>query len=127
MHSTRDNVPVSVETPEVRLRSTEWGGMAIETGVCLQTIDATPLFAGLPDDKCQCPHWGYVIKGSIRFHFAGRVDTFSAGEIYYAEPGHTPELVEGLEYVEFSPADELAKTTEQVGKNMAAMMSGAQP
>ena len=21
---------------------------------------------GLPDDRCQCPHWGYVIKGSFR-------------------------------------------------------------
>jgi hypothetical protein len=23
--------------------------------------DESP-FAGLPDDRCQCPHWGYLIK-----------------------------------------------------------------
>src|SRR5436190_5771151 len=28
--------------------------------------DATPLFKGLRDDRCQNPHWGYVIAaGSI--------------------------------------------------------------
>ena len=25
-----------------------------------EDIDATPLMKGLPDDRCQCPHWGYV-------------------------------------------------------------------
>ena len=26
--------------------------------------DESP-FKGLPDDRCQCPHWGYVSKGSF--------------------------------------------------------------
>jgi hypothetical protein len=36
------------------------------------TADAAraPLFAGLPDDHCQCPHMGYVIKGRLKFVFA---------------------------------------------------------
>ena len=25
--------------------------------------DLAPLFAGLPDDRCQCPHMGYVVPG----------------------------------------------------------------
>ena len=29
----------------------------------LEDIDATPFMKGLPDDRCRCPHWGYVIKG----------------------------------------------------------------
>ena len=29
----------------------------------LADMDPTPMFQGLPDDRCQCPHWGYVIKG----------------------------------------------------------------
>ena len=28
-----------------------------------EDIDATPLLKGLPDDRCQCPHWGYVVSG----------------------------------------------------------------
>ena len=26
-------------------------------------IDATEMTRGLVDDRCQCPHWGYVFKG----------------------------------------------------------------
>ena len=31
--------------------------------------DLAPLFKGLPDDRCQCAHWGYVIKGKVTFTF----------------------------------------------------------
>jgi hypothetical protein len=32
------------------------------------TADAelAPLFVGLPDDHCQCPHFGYVMKGRLK-------------------------------------------------------------
>jgi hypothetical protein len=26
-------------------------------------MDHAALFKGLPDDRCQSPHWGYVLKG----------------------------------------------------------------
>jgi hypothetical protein len=26
-----------------------------------QDMDATPLLKGLPNDMCQCPHWGYLM------------------------------------------------------------------
>ena len=30
-----------------------------------EDVDATPLMNGLPDDRCQCPHWGYVVNGRV--------------------------------------------------------------
>ena len=30
--------------------------------------DLAPLFEGLPDDRCQCPHWGYVLRGKLVYH-----------------------------------------------------------
>ena len=33
--------------------------------------DLTGFFAGLPDDRCQPPRWGYVITGRVSFKFAG--------------------------------------------------------
>src|SRR5581483_6681050 len=30
-----------------------------------EDADATPLFRGLPDDRCQSRHWGYVVQGSV--------------------------------------------------------------
>src|SRR5262245_13353283 len=83
--------------------------------------DLTPFFAGLPDDRCQCEHWGYVIKGKLTFKTATGDETFEAGDAYYVGPGHTPVLYAGTEVVEFSPTDELHHTLEVVEKNMAAM------
>jgi hypothetical protein len=81
--------------------------------------DLAPLFAGLPDDACQCPHWGVVLRGRLTYHYTdGTVDEITAGEAYYARPGHTPEIHAGTEIVEFSPADDLAKTIEVVTRNL---------
>ena len=82
--------------------------------------DMAPVFKGLPDDRCQCEHWGYVLKGKLGFRYADREETFNAGDAYYAPPGHTPILYAGAEVVEFSPTDELGHTMEVVVKNMEA-------
>jgi len=81
--------------------------------------DLTPFFAGLPNDQCQCEHWGYVIKGKLTFKTANGDETFEAGDAYYVGPGHTPVLYAGTEVVEFSPTDKLQETIEVVTKNMA--------
>jgi hypothetical protein len=80
--------------------------------------DMAPLFKGLPDDRCQCPHWGVVLKGKLVYHYADGDDVITAGEAYYAQPGHTPEIFAGTEVVEFSPTLELQPTLEVITKNM---------
>ena len=83
--------------------------------------DLAPFFVGLPDDRCQCPHMGYVLKGKVKFTFTdGTKEVYETGDAYYAPPGHTPTLYAGTEVVEFSPTDELAQTIEVVTKNMEA-------
>jgi hypothetical protein len=83
--------------------------------------DLGPLFKGLPDDRCQCPHMGYVIRGKLKFTFAdGHEEVYEAGDAYYAPPGHLPYLYAGSEVVEFSPTAELQQTIEVVTKNMEA-------
>jgi hypothetical protein len=101
-------------------RSEELDGYTVGFSSFLGDADPAPFFEGLPDDRCQCPHWGYVFKGKITFRFADREETYEAGDAYYAPPGHTPVLFEGCEIVEFSPAEELAKTMEVVEKNLQA-------
>jgi hypothetical protein len=90
-----------------------------------EDADATPLFKGLPDDRCQSPHWGYVISGQLTFKFADRDEVYSAGEAYYAPPGHIPVTAAGTEVVEFSPAEAYAQTMEVVGRNLAAVAATA--
>jgi hypothetical protein len=81
--------------------------------------DMAPLFVGLPDDRCQCTHFGYVKKGSITYRTAEGEETFNAGDAYVVGPGHTPVLHPGTEVVEFSPTGQLNETLEVVSKNIA--------
>lgn len=82
--------------------------------------DLSPFFDGLPNNQCQCEHWGYVIKGKVSFKSGDGEETFEAGDAYYVSPGHTPVLYAGTEIVEFSPTEELQRTIEVVTKNMEA-------
>jgi hypothetical protein len=86
--------------------------------------DPTPLFRGLPNDHCQCPHWGMVLKGELTYRYDdGTSETSRAGEAYYARPGHLPLFTAGTETVEFSPTDGLAETVAVVTKNVEAMQA----
>ena len=82
--------------------------------------DLAELFRGLPDDRCQCPHWGVVLKGQLKFTGDDGDTVIGAGEAYYVGPGHLPHLYAGTEVIEFSPTHELHETLAVVEKNMAA-------
>jgi hypothetical protein len=82
--------------------------------------DLSPFMKGLPDDKCQAAHWGYVLAGKVTFRTSSGEETFEAGDAYYVAPGHTPVLYAGTEIVEFSPTEELERTIAAVSKNMEA-------
>jgi hypothetical protein len=121
--SIRD-VPVTVDIPEGKIRQAEWGGTVVELGSFRQTVDPAPLFKGLPDDRCQCPHWGYVLKGRMRFRYADHEEVYNAGDAYYAPPGHLPLIEAGAEYVEFSHADQLAQSMQVIERNMQSATAG---
>ena len=101
----------------------ELGGTTVGWETYTVDADLTPLFKGLPDDRCQCEHWGYVVKGKITYVYADGEETYEAGDAYYAPPGHTTILFAGAEIVEFSPTDSLEQTMEVVTKNMEAAAS----
>jgi len=75
-----------------------------------EEADMAPLFVELPDDRCQCSHFGYVKKGSVTYRTADGEETFHAGDAYVVGPGHMPVLHPGTELVEFSPTAELNPT-----------------
>ena len=106
-------------------RSEDLDDYAVNFVTFREDIDHTPLLRGLPDDRCQCPHWGYVIKGKMTFRFGDREEVFEAGDAFYAPPGHGPVHTEpGTEYVQYSPVDELRKTSEVIMQNLQAMQAG---
>jgi hypothetical protein len=89
-----------------------------------EDLDATPLLKGLPGDRCTCPHWGYVLRGSVTYRFADREEVVEAGEAFYLPPGHIPVQNEpGTEFVQFSPTNELLEIQDVMRQNMQAMQS----
>ena len=96
------------------------GGNTVGFETHTADADLADLFKGLPDDLCQCRHWGVVVTGQVTFRYPEGDEVITAGEAYYARPGHTPVLSAGTELVEFSPTDELARTIEVVVGNLAA-------
>jgi hypothetical protein len=82
--------------------------------------DLAELFRGLPDDRCQCPHWGVVLRGKLKFTGSDGDTIIGPGEAYYVGPGHLPYLYAGTEVIEFSPTHELRETLAVIEQNMAA-------
>ena len=124
MHSDRNALPVAADTMGVLIRQINWGMMTISVESFPAGLETAPIFVGLPEDRCQCPHWGYVVSGRFRAVYADRQDVISAGEVFYLEPGHTTIFEEQTETIEFSPAGEYEKTMEVVGRNVMAMQAG---
>jgi hypothetical protein len=122
---SRDSATQGGEFGPVVDRSDQLEGYTVNFTSIREDMDATPLMKGLPDDRCQCPHWGYVIKGGATFRYADREEVFEAGDAFYTPPGHIPVKHEpGTEVVIFSPAEELRKTEAVMMKNMQEMQAG---
>jgi hypothetical protein len=101
-----DDLNPELEGPGVEIRRSDSDGLA----TCLIRLDAgvktDPLFAGLPEDRCQCAHWGYIITGTMRVHSADGARDYVAGETYYWKPGHNLEAVSDTEYLEITRSEE---------------------
>jgi hypothetical protein len=105
-------------------RYEELGGYTVGFETFREDADATPLFKGLPDDRCQSPHWGYVVNGRVTFRYADHDEVYETGDAYYAPPGHIPVISAGTEMIEFSPTEEYGRTMEVLQRNLAAMQAG---
>jgi hypothetical protein len=84
-------------------------------------IDSTPMLKGLPDDRCPCPHWGYVLTGRVVFTFDDREEVYEPGDAFYVPGGHLQRADAGTEYLQFSPAEDLRIVTETIMRNMQAV------
>ena len=81
-------------------------------------VDSTPLLKGLPEDRCPCPHWGYVFTGRVTYQFADHEEVHEAGDAFYVPGGHLQRADAGTEYLQFSPPEELREVSETITRNM---------
>ncbi|HTU78518.1 MAG TPA: hypothetical protein VMF09_07145 [Solirubrobacteraceae bacterium] len=120
-----DDLPTDLEAPEATIKRKNFDGLAM----CLIRMQAggktDELFAGMPDDRCQCAHWGYIISGTIRVNTADGARDYTAGETYYWAPGHNLEVVTDVEYFEISKVEDYDVLMEHCRRGLAAAAEAA--
>jgi hypothetical protein len=86
-------------------------------------LDAAFLFKGAPNDQCQAPHIGYVLKGKYGVRTANGVEeVFEAGDAFFMRPGHTPIIFAGCEVVYFTRTEEANRELAVVMPNLMKYM-----
>lgn len=119
MKSNIEDLPIAHEALGEMIRGEDWGGMTSAYMQYPTGLDLAPLLKGLERDHCQCPHWGYVIEGSIRVNYEdGTEEVVTAGEAYYWPSGHTVVVEEAVRMVEFSPHDQMSEVLANVVGNL---------
>jgi hypothetical protein len=124
MHTSKDELQATVLG--------EYEGRQIDAGEIRIAFESMPAgfppdespFKGLPDDRCQCDHWGYVFKGSFRVTYLdGSAETIREGEAYHLRPGHFVQTIEAVELLELSPVAEHDRTMAAIAKNIGLVTS----
>ena len=120
MHVSKEQLPVE-QIGDYEGRMKQFADYYVNFENIPAGMGGPELFKGLPDDACQCEHWGYLFKGRFQFTYTdGSEDVVSTGEAYYARPGHVFEALEDCETLEFSPKEPFEQLMEVVEKNMEA-------
>ena len=120
MHAAENDLAIELDLGAIVTRGEDWGGQLVRHITLPAGTDFTPLFKGLPGDMCQCAHWGYVVSGSINLRYAdGTEETSRAGDMYYWQGGHTGWTDEGVTFIEFSPAADIAPVLAHLGAQLA--------
>ncbi|MEP7380571.1 MAG: cupin domain-containing protein [Gemmatimonadota bacterium] len=114
MRVAKDDVDVRMEIPGAVIRQrTGFGDASGFTNISGEFftlaagVDTTPLFQGLDGDLCQCPHWGFVLRGRLTTTDASGVqETVNTDDLFYWPPGHNVKVDADSEIIMFSPQHE---------------------
>jgi len=114
MRVAKQEIDVKLEIPGAVVRqrtglgdATGLGKISGEWFSLAAGVDTTPLFLGLEGNLCQCPHWGFVLRGELTTtDGAGRQETVRQDDLFYWPPGHNVKVTADAEIVMFSPQRE---------------------
>ena len=122
MRVSKDDVEVKMQIPGAVIRQrTGFGtakgfdGISGEYFTLSAGVDTTPLFQGLEGNLCQCPHWGFVVRGQLTTTSAsGARETVNANDLFYWPPGHNVKVDADAEIVMFSPEREHSRVIDHM-------------
>lgn len=129
MRVEKDQVDVKMQIPGATLRQRlnfgeagAFGPMSGEYFSLARGVDTAPLFEGLDGGVCDCPHWGFVLRGQLTTTDArGERETVRSNDLFYWPPGHNVHVDDDAEIVMFSPQREHSRV---IG-HMIAKVNGA--
>jgi hypothetical protein len=114
MHVSKDDIEVKLDIPGAVMRqqtdmgeAAGLGKMGGEYFSLAAGVDTTQLFKGLAGDRCQCPHWGFVLRGELTTTDAeGKQETVRTNDLFYWPAGHNVKVTADAELIMFSPQRE---------------------
>jgi hypothetical protein len=126
MRIVKDDVKIKMEIPGAVIRqqmdfgdATGLGKISCEYFTLSAGVDTTPLFKGLEGDLCQCPHWGFVLRGQLTATDArGMKETVKTHDLFYWPPGHNVKVDADAEIIMFSPQREHSHVIDHMIKRV---------
>lgn len=90
--ASHDQIELREIAPGYSSRFADWGGITVAFEKAHAGQDTSAMARGLPDDRCQAPHWSFLFSGKIVVRFEDHTETIEAGQAYYVAPGHAIEF-----------------------------------
>ncbi len=127
MRIARQDIPVSIHAPGAVARqqthfgdATGYGTISGEYFSLGSGTDIAPLLKRLRHDLCQCPHWGYVLQGELTVTYAdGNSEQINDGDLFHWPPGHTVNVGQDAEVIQFGPQHEHSTVIDHMLGRMA--------
>jgi hypothetical protein len=116
--TSKETASIVQEFPVATDRSEELDGYTVSFVSITESHDLGPILKNLPTGDCQCPHWGYIVKGRMIVRYDDHEEVCEAGDAFYMSPGHAPEADAGSEFVLFSPTPEFQELQAAIMKVM---------
>ena len=114
MRISKSDIPTKIDVPGATARqaldfgdpsafsSFDAGYFSLGAGT-----DIAPLLAGLTDDACHAPHWGFMISGQVVVAYTdGTEETCRGQDMFYWPAGHSVRVTDDAEVILFSPQAE---------------------
>lgn len=127
MRISKNEVDVRLEMPGAIIRQQAgfgdagtFGKISAEYFTLSAGVDTTELFKGLEGNLCQCPHWGYVLRGEITTTDAkGNRETSRTSDLFYWPAGHNVRIDADAEIIMFSPEREHSLVIEHMKEKVS--------
>lgn len=127
MRINKRDIPAKIDAPgAIARQATDFGDPSAFSSLGAEYFslgagtDIGPLLAGLADDACHAPHWGFMLTGAVVVTYTdGTEETCSSQDLFYWPPGHSVRVTEDAEVILFSPAVEHGAVMDHMLATMA--------